>query len=86
MSFTQRIKDLTYQTPVTDYLKLRDEINADLNAVSQEDLNEFNDKFFTKYDTMKSKEWEKTLHVDITSHFYFTKQSISLQKNLIVDQ
>jgi formiminotetrahydrofolate cyclodeaminase len=59
MSFTQRIKDLTYQTPVTDYLKLRDEINADLNAVSQEDLNEFNDKFFTKYDMMKSKEWEK---------------------------
>jgi NAD(P)-dependent dehydrogenase (short-subunit alcohol dehydrogenase family) len=31
-------------------------------------------------DKLKSKEWEKTLHVDITSHFYFTKQSISLLK------
>ena len=30
-------------------------------------------------DKLKSKEWEKTLHVDITSHFYFTKQSISLK-------
>ena len=31
-------------------------------------------------DKLKSKEWEKTLHVDITSHFYFTKQSIPLLK------
>ncbi|MDC0216465.1 SDR family oxidoreductase [Candidatus Pelagibacter sp.] len=29
---------------------------------------------------LKSKEWEKTLHVDINSHFYFTKQSIPLIK------
>ena len=59
MSFTQRIKDLNYQTPLDDYLKLRDEINADLNAISQSDLNDFNDKLFAKYDMMKSKEWEK---------------------------
>ena len=59
MSFTQRIKDLNYQTPINDYLKLRDEINADLNAISQTDLNDFNDKLFAKYDMMKSKDWEK---------------------------
>ena len=59
MSFTQQIKDLNYQTPLDDYLKLRDEINADLNAISQSDLNDFNDKLFAKYDMMKSKEWEK---------------------------
>ena len=58
MSFTQRIKDLNYQTPLDDYLKLRDEINADLNAISQSDLNDFNDKLFAKYYIMKSKEWE----------------------------
>lgn len=56
MSFTQRIKDLNYQTPINDYLKLRDEINADLNAISQADLNDFNDKLFAKYDMMKSSE------------------------------
>ena len=59
MSYTQRIKDLNYQTPLNDYLKLRDEINADLNAISQSDLNDFNDKLFAKYDMMKTKEWEK---------------------------
>ena len=29
---------------------------------------------------LKSKDWEKTLQVDINSHFYFTKQSIPLIK------
>ena len=60
MSFTQQIKDLNYQTPLDDYLKLRDEINADLNAISQSDLNDFNDKLFAKYDMMNHyNEWEK---------------------------
>ena len=31
-------------------------------------------------DKINSKEWKKTLHVDVTSHFYFTKKSISLLK------
>lgn len=60
MSFTQRIKDLNYQTSLDDYLKLRDEINADLNAISQSDLNDFNDKLFAKYDMLNHyNEWEK---------------------------
>jgi len=29
---------------------------------------------------LKSKDWENTLHVDVNSHFYFTKQSIPLIK------
>ena len=29
---------------------------------------------------LKSKDWEKTLHVDINSHFYFTKKAIPLIK------
>ncbi len=29
---------------------------------------------------LNSKEWEKTLHVDINSHFYFTKKAIPLIK------
>ncbi len=29
---------------------------------------------------LKSKEWENTLHVDINSHFYFTKKAIPLIK------
>ena len=29
---------------------------------------------------LKSKDWENTLHVDINSHFYFTKQAIPLIK------
>ena len=29
---------------------------------------------------LKSKDWEKTLHVDIISHFYFTKKAIPLIK------
>jgi len=31
-------------------------------------------------DMLKSKEWEKTIQVDINSHFYFTKQAIPLIK------
>ena len=29
---------------------------------------------------LKSKDWEKTLHVDVNSHFYFTKKAIPLIK------
>ena len=29
---------------------------------------------------LKSKDWENTLHVDVNSHFYFTKKSIPLLK------
>ena len=29
---------------------------------------------------LKSKDWENTLHVDVNSHFYFTKQAIPLIK------
>ena len=29
---------------------------------------------------LKSKDWENTLHVDVNSHFYFTKKSIPLIK------
>ena len=29
---------------------------------------------------LKSKDWEKTLHVDVDSHFYFTKKAIPLIK------
>ena len=29
---------------------------------------------------IKSKDWENTLHIDINSHFYFTKQAIPLIK------
>ena len=31
-------------------------------------------------DKLKSKDWEKTIQVDINSHFYFTKQAIPLIK------
>ena len=31
-------------------------------------------------ETLKSKDWENTLHVDVNSHFYFTKQAIPLIK------
>ena len=29
---------------------------------------------------LKSKDWENTLHVDVNSHFYFTKKAIPLLK------
>ena len=29
---------------------------------------------------IKSKDWENTLHVDVNSHFYFTKKTIPLLK------
>jgi len=32
------------------------------------------------FEKIKSKDWENTLHVDINSHFYFTKKSIPLIK------
>ncbi len=31
-------------------------------------------------DKLESKEWEKTIHTDVNSHFYFTKKSIPLIK------
>ena len=32
------------------------------------------------FEKLKSKDWENTLHVDVNSHFYFTKQAIPLIK------
>ena len=35
---------------------------------------------------LKSKDWENTLHVDVNSHFYFTKNLFLLLKDLRMDQ
>ena len=35
---------------------------------------------------LKSKDWENTLHVDVNSHFYFTKKPSHCLKNLKMDQ
>src|SRR6056300_328810 len=32
------------------------------------------------FEKLKSKDWENTLHVDVNSHFYFTKKAIPLLK------
>ena len=33
-----------------------------------------------RLEKLKSKDWENTLHVDVNSHFYFTKQAVPLIK------
>ena len=57
--FTTRIKELSHTTPLEEYKRLRDDINANLNSISKQDLDEFNDKFFAKYEMMKTKDWEQ---------------------------
>ncbi len=84
-------KGLWYRTPTgkvieaqelaeNNYVSPEDDYHVHIGSKEYFEILFDNNEFRELDEKLKSKDWENTLHVDVNSHFYFTKKSIPLIK------